>query len=216
MTEQQATERPDATRTRRRQARGERRMAALLDAAAEVFAEAGYSAATTNAIAARAGVSPGSLYQYFRSKEDIAEALAARYIALLADEQDRVLTTDLLGLPIEEVVDRVIDPLVAFSVRHPAHHVLLMGPDAPLRLSNAKQPLHQAALAQVDVILAGYAPSLTAAERRRLAQCAVQVFNGMMQLIVAADDAERAALARELKRLLVGYFGPLDERRRGR
>ena len=44
----------DGPRPRRRQARGERRIALLLDTAAEVFAEVGYEAATTNAIAARA------------------------------------------------------------------------------------------------------------------------------------------------------------------
>jgi AcrR family transcriptional regulator len=212
MTQRQAAEREPEQRTRRRQARGERRMAALLDAAAEVFAEAGYAAATTNAIAARAGVSPGSLYQYFRSKEDIAEALATRFIEQMAAEQDRILTRDLVELPLAEMVDRVIDPLVAFSLRHPAHHVLLAGPGAPQRLATAKQPLEAAALAQVDVILAGFASSLGEAERARLAQVAMQVFKGVMQLIVAADEAERPALIAELKRLLIGYFAPLDER----
>ena len=57
----------------RRQARGERRMAELQDAAAAVFAEVGYEAATTNAIAARAGVSPGT--ESLRA----AEVLAAEF-----------------------------------------------------------------------------------------------------------------------------------------
>src|SRR6266542_6598743 len=60
----------------RRQARGERRIAQLLDAAGEVFATVGYAAATTNAIAAQAGVSPGTLYQFFPNKQAMAEALA--------------------------------------------------------------------------------------------------------------------------------------------
>jgi hypothetical protein len=90
--------------------------------------------------------------------------------------------------------------------------VLLAGPGAPQRLATAKQPLEAAALAQVDVILAGFASSLGEAERARLAQVAMQVFKGVMQLIVAADEAERPALIAELKRLLIGYFAPLDER----
>ncbi|WP_256967154.1 helix-turn-helix domain-containing protein, partial [Streptomyces caniscabiei] len=48
---------------RRRQARGERRIAQLLEAAASVFTSTGYAAASTNAIAREAGVSPGTLYQ---------------------------------------------------------------------------------------------------------------------------------------------------------
>ncbi len=41
----------------------------ILDAAAEVFAERGYHAATTKDIADRLGMRPGSLYYYFESKE---------------------------------------------------------------------------------------------------------------------------------------------------
>src|SRR5262252_3918482 len=64
---------------RRRQARGQRRIDLLLDVAALVFAEVGFEAATTNVIAARAGISPGSLYRFFPNKDAIAEALADRF-----------------------------------------------------------------------------------------------------------------------------------------
>lgn len=63
---------------RRRQARGERRIAQLLEAAASVFCSTGYTAASTNAIAREAGVSPGTLYQFFPNKEAIAIELSER------------------------------------------------------------------------------------------------------------------------------------------
>lgn len=66
-----------ATAPRRRQARGERRIAQLLQAAAGVFCRTGYAAASTNAIAREAGVSPGTLYQFFPNKEAIAVELGA-------------------------------------------------------------------------------------------------------------------------------------------
>lgn len=53
----------------------------ILVAAAQVFEAHGYSAGTTNRIAERAGVSIGTLYQYFPSKEAIAVALLERHIA---------------------------------------------------------------------------------------------------------------------------------------
>ncbi len=65
---------------RRRQARGQRRIDQILTVAEQVFADVGYEATTTNAIAARAGMSPGSLYQFFENKEAIAAGLAARYL----------------------------------------------------------------------------------------------------------------------------------------
>lgn len=54
---------------------------AVLVAAAQVFEAHGYAAGTTNRIAERAGVSIGTLYQYFPSKEAIAVALLERHIA---------------------------------------------------------------------------------------------------------------------------------------
>src|SRR4051812_1155840 len=65
----------------RRRPRGERRISEILDAAAVQFARTGVDRATTNAIAAQAGISPGSLYQFFRDKDDIVGALGVRYAA---------------------------------------------------------------------------------------------------------------------------------------
>lgn len=53
----------------------------IVSAAAQVFEKHGYAAGTTNRIAERAGVSIGTLYQYFPNKEAIAVALLERHIA---------------------------------------------------------------------------------------------------------------------------------------
>jgi AcrR family transcriptional regulator len=52
----------------------------ILIAAAQVFEAHGYAAGTTNRIAERAGVSVGTLYQYFPSKEAVAVALLEGHI----------------------------------------------------------------------------------------------------------------------------------------
>lgn len=53
----------------------------LLLAATQIFEEHGYAAGTTNRIAERAGVSIGTLYQYFPSKEAMAVALVERHVS---------------------------------------------------------------------------------------------------------------------------------------
>ena len=58
------------------QKRGQQRVEAILDAAEAVFGEMGVDAATTNAIAERAGASVGSLYHFFANKDAILYALA--------------------------------------------------------------------------------------------------------------------------------------------
>src|SRR5262249_8470007 len=60
----------------RRKPKQERALAtfdAVIEAAARILVEDGYAKLTTNRVAERAGVSVGTLYQYFRSKEQIIE-----------------------------------------------------------------------------------------------------------------------------------------------
>ncbi len=56
-----------------------RRLAGFLDAAAELFVEIGYEAATMTAIAERGGSSIGALYYYFPDKQSIAFTLVNQY-----------------------------------------------------------------------------------------------------------------------------------------
>ena len=53
----------------------QKRAEIILDVAEEVFAEKGYSDASMDEVAARAGVSKGTLYQHFPTKEDLIFAL---------------------------------------------------------------------------------------------------------------------------------------------
>lgn len=60
------------------QARSTARLAALLDAAAEVIAEIGYERLTTAMVAERAGASIGTVYRYFPDRIAVLQSLAAR------------------------------------------------------------------------------------------------------------------------------------------
>ncbi|GGV18238.1 TetR family transcriptional regulator [Actinomadura cremea] len=62
-----------------RQDRSRRTVEGILDAATRVLAERGYDGASTNRIAAAAGISNGSLYQYFPNKDAIMVAVVDRF-----------------------------------------------------------------------------------------------------------------------------------------
>lgn len=64
---------------------------ALLDAAREVFLEAGYVGATVDAIAERAGFSTGVVYSQFGGKPDLFLALIERRIEERAADHERVI-----------------------------------------------------------------------------------------------------------------------------
>src|ERR1700733_9898956 len=107
-----------------RQARAERTVAGLLDAAAAVIAEAGYEAATLTAVAARAGASIGSLYQYFPDKPAVARSLADRYGAELADRW-APLVDEAASLPVGQLVDRQFGVMLPLHAVRPAFLPLL-------------------------------------------------------------------------------------------
>jgi AcrR family transcriptional regulator len=66
------------------------RREAILDVAAEVFLEVGYSAASMSMIAARVGGSKGTIYNYFRSKEELFGAYIARHCAWQLETMDKL------------------------------------------------------------------------------------------------------------------------------
>ncbi len=65
----------------RRTGERDKRIEELLAAATAVFAERGYNAATIDAVAERAGVAKGTVYQYFKSKEELLFAVFDRWTA---------------------------------------------------------------------------------------------------------------------------------------
>ncbi|GIG90915.1 TetR/AcrR family transcriptional regulator [Plantactinospora endophytica] len=205
--EHRVTEEP---RTRRRQARGERRMADILDAAAKVFAQLGYEKATTNAIAAAAGISPGSLYQFFPNKEAIAQALADRFVAEMGGTHRTAFENlDFAALDLDELLDRVVDPIVAFNVANPGFKALFARPDMPAGLTGAAQPIQSALLGRVAAILAALDPELPDEDRDRAARVLVRIFQAMLPAVVDAPEPERPAEVRELKKVLRGYLAPI-------
>ncbi|MGW6918038.1 TetR/AcrR family transcriptional regulator [Kitasatospora sp. NPDC054939] len=196
---------------RRRQARGERRMADILDASAVVFAASGYEKATTIAIAQQAGISPGSLYQFFPNKEAIAQALADRFTAqLLAAHRDAFGDAPGAEGSLDDLLDRMVDPIVAFNVANPGFKALFARPDMPAGLTDAVRPAQEALVGRVEAVVAARAPRLPDPDRARTARVAIQLFQAMIPLVVAAPEGgERAAMTRELKRALHGYLGPV-------
>ncbi|WP_143230676.1 TetR/AcrR family transcriptional regulator [Actinosynnema sp. ALI-1.44] len=181
---------------RRRQARGERRMAQLLDAAEEVFAAGGFSAATTNAIAATAGVSPGTLYQFFPNKESMATALADRYVAALAAAHDPDARVD--GVPLDDVIDRMVDPAIGIAGDHRAF-------EAMFRAHPCRQ-LRAAVTDNVDRTIAARVPELDPGRRRLVATVVVKIIGAVLPDILAASGRAEAELTAELKRVLRAYL----------
>ncbi|MDN0196944.1 TetR family transcriptional regulator [Streptomyces sp. S.PNR 29] len=212
MTDNQEKERP-----RRRQARGERRIAQLLEAAASVFCTTGYTAASTNAIAREAGVSPGTLYQFFPNKEAIAIELGSRLMHEMRETYGEALAPVDPATPLEEAVGAAVDRFIDFNCRHPVFFALMHGPDIPGRIAEEHDALYATLIARVEALLASLLPEAPAAEVTRTAHVCLGIYKAGLELVLAHQGAEREAYVRELKNVLLRYLAPLvGDRSEGR
>ena len=185
-----------------RQARAERRVAALLDAAAAVIADVGYEAATLTAVADLAGASIGSLYQYFPDKPAVARALATRYGAELADRW-APLVSEAPALSLAGLVDRMFDVVLGFLSDRPAF-LPLLATAAAYQHAKADQSRMRG---HVAALLRAHRPGrLTAAEAARVAEVAVQIMKGMPLLFARPTTRDRASFVREFKLALSAYL----------
>jgi AcrR family transcriptional regulator len=201
---------------RRRQARGERRIAQLLEAAARVFCTTGYTAASTNAIAREAGVSPGTLYQFFPNKEAIAIELGDRLVHEMRETYGEALAPVDPATPLEEAIGSAIDRFIAFNTEHPVFFALMHGPDIPGRMAETHDQLHTTLIGRIEDLLASLMPGATPADVTRTAHVCLGVYKSGLELVLAHEGPERAAYVQEIKDVLVRYLHPLVGDRLGR
>jgi AcrR family transcriptional regulator len=190
-----------------RQERGERRVEEILDAAAEVIAEVGVDAATTNAIAERAGSSVGSLYHFFPNKEAIIRALASRYDGELRAVNQAAIPEAAAKLPVPEMVEGIVTPLAHFIERNPAYMPVFHATRDPRNPGCMTEDLTETIVGLVEHLMAARTPSVPADLRRLRAGVAVELVHRMLNYAWTAPPAQREKIVRELKRLLALYAG---------
>jgi AcrR family transcriptional regulator len=111
-------------RKRPRQERSKATVDTILAATARVLVKKGFDGLTTNSVAEQAGVSIGSLYQYFPSKEALVAALIEQHI----DEMNAAILSELTRvaqLPMAQGIRAVIELTIrAHSIEPELHRVL--------------------------------------------------------------------------------------------
>jgi AcrR family transcriptional regulator len=118
------TKRTTTRRRNPRQDRARQTVEAILDAVARILKREGFAAITTNHIAEVAGVSIGSLYQYFPDKSAIFVALHERHI----EEIDRVIQAALVenvSSSLESLISAIVDAMIDAHVNDPELYELL-------------------------------------------------------------------------------------------
>jgi AcrR family transcriptional regulator len=198
---------PDRFRARKQptQDRAAKTRQRILDAAAHVFADYGYAAGTTNRIAEQAGLSIGSLYQYFPNKDAVLRALMDAHVEAGA----RLLTERLSGgLP--ERMDDTLRVFVRATIDNhrdnPRLHRVLFeeAPRAPEFLTR----LHELEQLTVDATaqLLERHPDVHAGGRLSARIVVATIESLVHRLITSPDPVDTQQLEDEIVSLLTGYL----------
>lgn len=190
----------------------------ILEAAIQVFSARGYAETTTTRIAERAGVSVGSLYQYFPNKDAVLAALWERHSDEAHAELLRVLEDPaMMKLSARGVMRRLAEAMIDLHLQNPRLHRILSEEVPPRSTANRAKARAEKALFDRAVRLFREHPRLNVEAPERVALLVGQLLESFshwyvlegppLELDAGAFADEIAALATACLRRHVGPSG---------
>ncbi len=190
-------------RTAPRQNRGQERVNLILDVSEKLLLSKGYEALTTNAVAAEAGISIGSLYHFFEDKVAILEALIARYNEAYLDiltkaHQDK-------AVKIETYLDTLLGSIIRFGEGRPG---LIITFSHALTASDKFEAMENEFSARVTTMMGGYYrqrnPKLSEKKATLVAWTIFAIAEGC--LLSVGNDKDSDARCLEIKKAMKAYL----------
>ncbi len=203
-----------SNRTLRRQPqqkRGQQRVEKILIAAAEVFAEAGFAAATIQQIADRANTAVGSIYQFFPDKLAIFHALFKEHLRQTDILEAEFFKGD-IDCPLLQRISEYLDPYTSYFEQPIPRCISLQDYLQPISgLSELMVDLPN----RVSVLIENHAnlyrqrnPNLSIAKSKLLAEVAQHMCNSLFFRAIQSDELHRQELYAEIKDVLYCYLNP--------
>jgi AcrR family transcriptional regulator len=175
---------------------------AVLEAAARILEQHGFEGYTTNAIAERAGVSIGSLYQYFPSKDAVTVALIERECALLLANMAQAESI----VNRRSAINHLIGAAVAHQMRRPRLARLLDFEEGRLTISPRIRPvsdeIHRTVLRVLTRPDAPYRSNMNEAVLDLFA-----IVKGIVNAAGQREEQDAQQLEKRVQRAVYGYLG---------
>lgn len=203
-----ATKKKKTTRKQPQQARAQTTVHAILEATVRILEREGPDAATTTRIAEVAGVSVGTLYQYFSHRDAIFDALQEREFERAIGLMQQLLSDDNLAKSPRETVTACVQGMLALYVASPGmHRVLTM---EGLRTTKAHK-LHSFDLQVIALVRHFLAATGTPIRRKNVDAAAFVAFQCVRATMLASlletpAGLNDTALVDELVDLLLRYL----------
>lgn len=188
-------------RKRPRQARATSTFDAILEAAARILEKDGFDSVNTNAVAELAGVSVGSLYQYFPTKESILAELL-RFNRNILREKVKAAVARGTGKTLEDTMDLLISAAVSHQFERPELALALEHVESVLPLDNETLALTQAIADDLEVLLSAH----NVINPDEVSHDIVALVKGIVDAAGLAKEVDRAGLHRRLRRAVFGYL----------
>jgi AcrR family transcriptional regulator len=189
------------------QARAKDTVEAILGAATQLFIQCGYEQTTMAGIAIRAGVSVGSLYQYFPNREALVAALIERH----ADELVRTLRSILRGharSTLEDCLRASIEATITANPLDPRLHKILSEQVAHVgKLPTAMRANHELTL-EIEIFLREHAGEIDPSHDPSVAASVVETVLDAMahRVLLERGTLSAPVAAREAFALVMRYL----------
>jgi AcrR family transcriptional regulator len=185
---------------RREQSKAANRQA-ILDAARRVFAQLGYEAASVRDIIRGTDLASGTFYNYFKSKEEVFEALAddgaRRFRPVLRAQREQATC-------FEDYIERAVRAYLTFLIgenRTGAHPTLDRGPHVRSSTPEMIAVYEEVRDGVADAISRGNAPNVDA---DYLAAACIGVAQEVGDVMLKADPPDLAGAARFVTAFVLG------------
>jgi AcrR family transcriptional regulator len=193
------------------QQRGKQRVEKILIAAAEVFAEAGFAAATIQQIADRANTAVGSIYQFFPDKLAIFNALFAEHLRLTETIEANFFAQD-IARPLDRGISEYIDAYAIYFEQPIPRCIVVqyyLEPIGGMETIMADLPnLQSISLKRHANFYRQRNPNLTIAKSELLSEVAHKIVQGLVPNALKNDEKYRQEIYAEIKDVLYGYLNP--------
>ena len=186
------------------QARSSASVEAILDATLQVLLAVGKERLTTTRVAMRAGVSVGTLYQYFPNKSALLRAALRRHLEHMRNAMREVIPK-LEGVGLEEMMSTIAMTFLAAKMREPKTGVALYAVSADVDGLSVVREIGDELQTMVVALLK------TAKERVANPECVAAVLlgaiAGVSRRLVESKDLEQSypGFKRELDTMVRGY-----------
>jgi AcrR family transcriptional regulator len=190
------------------QARSRQRFNQILDAAAELFAELGYDAVTTDTIAARAHTSVGGLYRFFPDKLTIFHALLDRYLNQLRGLSAALHREEVMLMPLETYIHQLVDAFDQFVRTNPGFRTVFVQSRLIPTAISMNAAFYQEFAQQFSIYFSRHNPALDQSHRELIATICVEVACTLDLLALSRDLNFQTQVLAETKTLLLAYLQP--------